>query len=153
MLKRLDPRVVRAWRLKALGEVVLLIVVTVVLGRIAPAWVPAGPMIAAVAVLGVVLSFLWPPANYHAWGYMVRSEDLFLRRGVLWRTTSIIPHGRIQHVDMRRGPLERALGLGSVVIYTAGIRGAEVTIPGLAADEAQVVRDQLGAVAGGGDAV
>lgn len=153
VLRRLDRRVVRVWRLTLLGEVVLLILATLVLERIAGGWVPAEPLSAAVAVLGVVLSFVWPAASYEAWGYRVRAKDLFVRRGVLWRTTSIIPHGRIQHVDMRRNPLERALGLGSVVIYTAGIRGAELTIPGLAADEAEAVRDRLGGVAGGGDAV
>ena len=153
VLQRLDPRVVRVWRLTLLGEVVLLILATLVLERIAGRWVPAEPLSAAVAVLGVVLSFVWPPAAYDAWGYRVRAKDLFVRRGVLWRTTSIIPHGRIQHVDMRRNPLERALGLASIVVYTAGIRGAELTIPGLSVEEAVTVRDQLGALGGGGDAV
>jgi membrane protein YdbS with pleckstrin-like domain len=152
-LRRPDPRVVRVWRLTLLGEMVLLILATLVLERIVGRWIPAEPLTVAVAVLGVVLSFLWPPASYDAWGYQVRARDLFVRRGVLWRTTSIIPHGRIQHVDMRRGPLERALGLASVVVYTAGIRGAELTIPGLPLEEAEAVRDQLGALGGGGDAV
>jgi membrane protein YdbS with pleckstrin-like domain len=152
-LRRLDPRVVRVWRLTLLGEMVLLILATLVLERIIGRWIPAEPLTVAVAVLGVVLSFLWPPASYDAWGYRVRARDLFVRRGVLWRTTSIIPHARIQHVDMRRGPLERALGLASVVVYTAGIRGAELTIPGLPVEEAEAVRDQLGALGGGGDAV
>lgn len=153
MLLSLDARVVRVWRLTLLGQTVLLILAVLVLERIAGRWIPAEPLAVAVAVFGVGLSFVWPPASHEAWGYRVRAKDLFVRRGVLWRTTSIIPHGRIQHVDMRRGPLERALGLASVVVYTAGIRGAELTVPGLPVEEAVTVRDQLGALGGGGDAV
>ncbi len=57
---------------------------------------------------------------------------------------------------MSRGPLERGLGLASVVVYTAGSRGADVTIPGVAldrADDLQARLKQLAIVAEGEDAV
>ena len=68
-------------------------------------------------------------------------------------TTSVIPHRRIQHVDTRRDLLERWLGLARVVVYTAGIRGAQVTIPGLPADEAEALRDQLAELGGADEGI
>ncbi len=46
-------------------------------------------------------------------------------------TDTSVPYVRVQHVDTTRGPVERAIGLASVVVYTAGTRGADITIPGL----------------------
>ena len=83
----------------------------------------------------------------------LRDEDVLIRQGVFWHTTSLVPHSRIQHVDTLRGPLERWLGLARVVIYTAGTRGARLTIPALAAEEAEALRDRLALLGGRGDAV
>jgi membrane protein YdbS with pleckstrin-like domain len=51
---------------------------------------------------------------------------------------------RIQHVDTTTGPVERRLGLATVVLYTAA--GASV-IPALAQDEAAAVRERIAALA------
>jgi len=64
-----------------------------------------------------------------------------------------VPYARIQHVDTRHGPLDRWLGLATVVVFTAGHRGAIIAIPALAADEAEEIRDSLAARSGVGDAV
>ncbi|NIQ53994.1 MAG: PH domain-containing protein, partial [Gammaproteobacteria bacterium] len=56
---------------------------------------------------------------------------------------SVVPHTRIQHVDVRRGPLDRWLGLARVVVFTAGSRGAMVEVPGLDAGDAEALRDRL----------
>ena len=66
-----------------------------------------------------------------------------IERGVLWRARSVIPRVRIQHVDTRTSPLQRWLGLASLVIYTAGTRGADAEIPGLAAEDAERLREEL----------
>jgi membrane protein YdbS with pleckstrin-like domain len=54
-----------------------------------------------------------------------------------------VPFVRVQHVDTQRGPVERLAGLASVVVYTAGSRGADVTIPGLRPERAEQLREQL----------
>ena len=65
---------------------------------------------------------------------------------------SVQPLNRLQHVDLQRGPLERMYGLASLVLYTAGTSSASISIPGLAAAEAERLRDHLVAI-GGDDAV
>jgi len=93
----------------------------------------------AVAVLGVAYVVF----SYRAWRYEIRDDDLYLEHGVFTRVTTVVPFVRVQHVDTQRGPVERLLGLGSVVIYTAGSRGADVTIPGLTPERATALQDRL----------
>ncbi|MFW5948277.1 MAG: PH domain-containing protein, partial [Halolamina sp.] len=42
-----------------------------------------------------------------------------------------------------RSPLERLLGLSTLVVYTAGSRGADVTIPGLTPEHASTLQQRL----------
>jgi membrane protein YdbS with pleckstrin-like domain len=94
--------------------------------------------------------------RYRRWSYTVRKDSLFLDRGVVTQTRTVVPYVRIQHVDTSRGPIERALGLATAVVYTAGSRGADVSIPGLTperADDLQNRLKQLAISAEGEDAV
>jgi membrane protein YdbS with pleckstrin-like domain len=77
-----------------------------------------------------------------AWGYAERAEDLLVKRGVMFRRTSVIPYGRMQYVEVAAGPFERAFGLATVQMHTAAA-ASDARIPGLAADEAERLRDQL----------
>jgi uncharacterized protein len=110
-----------------------------------------GVLTAGLAIIGAVIAL--PPLRFKAWGFAVRDTDLYLRHGILFRTTSIVPHARIQHVDTRHGPIDRWLGLATLVVFTAGTRGAIVSIPALAMDTAESIRDQLAELSGAGDAV
>lgn len=107
------------------------------------AWVAA-----AAVLIGLVVAAVWPPARYRSWGYTVRARELYVRRGVLSRATTVIPHARIQHVDTRQDVVERQLHLARVVVYTAGVRGAELTLPGLDSGDAETLRDRLAALGG-----
>ncbi len=107
---------------------------------------------AGVFIIGTVHSLL----RYRVWQYEVRDDALYLERGVLTRIQTVVPLVRIQHVDTSRSPIERVLGLSSVVVYTAGSRGADVTIPGLTVSRAEDMQrrlKRLAIVAGGDPAV
>lgn len=94
---------------------------------------------AVILLLGVTHAFLL----YRSWGFVLDADALELERGVLTQVETAVPFVRIQHVDTQRGPVDRLLGLSSVVVYTAGSRGADVTIPGLAPDRARDLRNRL----------
>ena len=152
--RRLHPRVRVIW---AVGAVVA----ASVFGAVAAAagfvllddpLVPGGAVFGFFLLFGLVLVVL----RYRVWRYEVREDSLFLERGVFTRVRTVVPYVRIQHVDVSRGPLERLLGLGSVVVYTAGSRGADVTVPGVALDRADDLQrrlKQLAIAAEGEDAV
>jgi hypothetical protein len=77
-----------------------------------------------------------------AWGYAERADDLLVKRGVMFRRTSVIPYGRMQYVEVTAGPFERAFGLATVQMHTAAA-ASDARIPGLPAEEAARLRDQL----------
>ena len=149
----LDSRIRLVWVGQALVTALLAVVVLAVGARFTPVplW-PAGLLGAALLVAGVAVALV----RYRLWQYEVRGDHLYLERGVFTRVRTVVPFVRVQHVDSRRGPLERLVGLGSVVVYTAGSRGADVTIPGLAPADADALRERLKRLAidaEGGDGV
>ncbi|MCU4717407.1 PH domain-containing protein [Halapricum hydrolyticum] len=144
-VRTLDPRVRWLWVGRAL-------VVALVLGGIAtaatlalaPEWPWIGPAVfVLVAVLGAGHALLL----YRSWSYEVREDSLLLDRGVITRVRTVVPYVRVQHIDTSRGPIERAAGLSSLVVYTAGSRGADVTIPGLRPWESTDLQTRLKALA------
>ena len=54
----------------------------------------------------------------------------------------MIPFSRLQFVDTRQGPLDRMLGLSSLVLHTAAV-GSSTSIPGLPTPEAEGLRQRL----------
>jgi membrane protein YdbS with pleckstrin-like domain len=103
----------------------------------------AVPVLALAGLLGLVLSVWYPPRAWRSWGYAVRENDLLITGGVLVRQVVSIPAGRIQHVDIQQGPLERTMGLARVRVYTASGGGADGVIPGLTMEAADALRERL----------
>ena len=68
-----------------------------------------------------------------------------IRRGHMWRSDTRVPGSRVQHLDIRRGPLERAFGLSTLIVHTAGTRNSAVSVSGLDHAEAERLRDALAA--------
>jgi len=140
-MQALHPTVRVAWTV--VGAVVAL-----VLGAAAAVadhlWLSVGPLLGvAVAAVALPPAALYAVALYRTWRYEVQGDALYLERGVVKHVETAVPFVRIQHVDTERGPIERLLGLSSVVVYTAGSRGADVEVPGLAPEDADDLHDRL----------
>lgn len=152
-MRSLHPRVRIVWGVQALASA-LVVGAVVGFATVAfdgPRW-PGPAAFLVVAALGAALSAL----RYRVWRFQVREDSLYLERGVFTRVKTVVPYVRIQHVDASRGPVERLLGLASTVVYTAGSRGADVSVPGLTpedADDLQARLKQLAIAAEGDDAV
>jgi membrane protein YdbS with pleckstrin-like domain len=104
------------------------------------------------ALLAAWTILYYHPRNYRAWGYHLDRRVLLIKKGVWFRSIKLLPLPRLQHVDVKRGPLQRHFGLATLVMHTAGTHAASIEIPGLDADEALRLRDQL-VTAGGDDGV
>lgn len=100
---------------------------------------------AAFAVIFLVALIL-VPRRVRSIGYQLRSDDLLFRRGLMFQRFVSVPYGRMQLVDINRGPLARAVGLSELKFVTAAA-STGVTIPGLPSAEAEELRDQLVALA------
>jgi uncharacterized protein len=101
-----------------------------------------GASLAGAALIAGLLADRIAQRRVRAWGYCEREDDLLVRRGVLFSRLSVVPYGRMQFVDVTAGPVERSFGLATVQLHTAAAR-SDARIPGLAADEAARLRDQL----------
>jgi membrane protein YdbS with pleckstrin-like domain len=77
-----------------------------------------------------------------ALGYAERDDDFLIRRGVMFRSLSVVPYGRMQYVDVSVGPIDRAFGIAKLELHTAAV-GLDVSLPGLRPEEAARLRDRL----------
>jgi membrane protein YdbS with pleckstrin-like domain len=100
---------------------------------------------AAAAILWVAWWWRLVSRAVKSWGYAEREDDLMIHHGVLYRRLTVVPYGRMQFVDVRVGPLERALGLATVRLHTAAA-ATDAHIPGLPASEAARLREKLTAL-------
>lgn len=108
-------------------------------------WAPSALLGVALAVLFLVTIAL-TPRRVRAIGYALRDDDLLFRRGILFQRVVAVPYGRMQLVDISRGPIARAVGLAELKFVTAAA-STGVLIPGLPLAEAERLRDHLVAVA------
>ena len=121
------------------------VVAVVVLALIpdVPRWIPA-------VVLGLaVVSYLWLlwylARRTLSWGYAEREDDLLVKRGFMFKRLVIVPYGRMQLVDLRAGPIDRALGIATLQLHTAAAT-TDAVIPGLVPEVAAALRDRLAAL-------
>ncbi|MCP3144872.1 PH domain-containing protein [Pyxidicoccus xibeiensis] len=145
-LERLPPAALTLFRLAGLIRIGVYGLLTLVAGFILSrtdvgAWAWLLPL---VAVLLCAFMLIWyPPRAHQRWGWALREHDLLIAHGVLVQQLVSIPAGRIQHVDVHQGPIERALGLARLQVYTASGGGADGEIPGLARETADALREKL----------
>ena len=104
---------------------------------------PRIPLIIAAALAGLVLGTLIGFVRHRRIAWKLDGDGLATRRGGLWRSETLVPVSRVQHLDLERGPVERQLGLATLVVHTAGTRMAAVKLPLLALDDAEALRAHL----------
>ena len=104
---------------------------------------PFGLLIGAALLILLYLALLAPPRRYRAWAYGMDSDELQVRRGVWIRVHTMVPLDHVQHIDVSQGPLERALGICSLVLHTAGTLHSQIVLPGLTRASAEAMRDEI----------
>ena len=102
------------------------------------------PPIAVGAIALVIVALT--PRRVRAIGYQLRDDDLVFRRGLMWHRVVAVPYGRMQLVDINRGPIARLVGLSELRFVTAAA-ATGVVIPGLPQQQAEELRDTLVALA------
>lgn len=156
----LDPRQVGLERLECWIVVAVLaggsglgLALFLVLGS-PPAWAGVALGAAWLLLAGLLCWWAarWPELWHRHAAWSLDATGLRIRRGVWWRSEVCVPRSRVQHTDVTQGPLQRGRGLGTLVVHTAGVLHAQVTLEGLDHGLALRLRDQL-LPRGDGDAV
>ncbi|MGI8478444.1 MAG: PH domain-containing protein [Gaiellaceae bacterium] len=150
---QLDPRVQRLWVVEwAFAAFVCAAVTTALAVPLALAEEGLAALVAAAVgggatLLVAVFAVVQPRLGYRRFRYEITDLGLYVARGRLFRQWQVVPHARVQTVDTKRGPLERAFGLVSVAVTTAAAKGG-TDIPGLDPRVADALVDELARRAG-----
>jgi membrane protein YdbS with pleckstrin-like domain len=101
-----------------------------------------GGVVLAAVVVTTVIRLVIAPRRVRSIGWILREDDLVVRRGILLSRLVAVPYGRMQLIDVNRGPVARLLGLAELRLVTAAAT-SDVTLPGLPEPEAAELRDAL----------
>lgn len=84
---------------------------------------------------------------FNSISYEIIEDEVHVFRGVITRTRKIVPYRTITNIEVKQGPYDRLLGLGTIEIQTAGNSankmGPEERIDGLPAEYVQDIQDVL----------
>lgn len=137
---QISPRYVVSQIVQNLIFVAFVLAIAVVLALVLHqtwVWIPAG-----VVILITLITLIILPRQAKAIGYMLRTDDIVFRKGILWQRMIAVPYGRMQLVDITQGPLDRAFGVTQLKMVTAAATTG-VQIPGLTQAAAEALRDTL----------
>lgn len=144
-LTRLHPQYATVLRLQTLLAAIpaligALIAETVLADRLP---FPTGLIAGSTMLIAIALIIRMPARRYLARGYQLGADRLRVVRGVLWRHDTVVPFGRVQHIDVDQGPLERLFGIATLTLHTAGNHNASIALPGLGEPLAREMREAI----------
>lgn len=108
-------------------------------GAHATTWIAIGGAFATAIALGLWLAY----RRYRYTFWKLDRDGFAVKRGRLWQWETRVPTTRVQHMDLKRGPLERMHGLASVILHTAGTRLSAISVSGMELHDAERLRDYL----------
>lgn len=76
-------------------------------------------------------------------GYCVREQDITLFKGLIFRKIITQPICRIQHIEVKSGPVDRKVELAKLHVYSAGDIAQTFEIPGLPVALANAIRNDI----------
>jgi membrane protein YdbS with pleckstrin-like domain len=105
-------------------------VIVIVIALIAEVLIPSNSaaaverlVVAAVAILAVMLWLIVPVLRWRTTTYELTTRRMRVRSGIVTRHGRDIPLARINDVSFEKGPLDRLLGSGRLVVESAGEHG------------------------------
>ncbi|MFT3875984.1 MAG: PH domain-containing protein [Propioniciclava sp.] len=98
--------------------------------------------VAAAGLIWWLWLWLRAPRVVAAYGWAQRDNDLCVVSGLMFKSLTIVPFGRMQTIKVTAGPLLRARGLANVEFVTASA-STDASVPGMPADEAKELRDLM----------
>lgn len=101
-------------------------------------------ILAIIVIVPVLIFFVWVGLYYKSMWYELREDEMSWKRGVWFRKTGIVPYNRVTNIDIRQGPVMRALGISTLSVQTAGYSGQavpEIRIEGI--EHAEELRELI----------
>lgn len=71
----------------------------------------------------IIPALLMIGAYYRSLRYEIQADEIIVHAGVITKSVKHVPFRTVTNIKIKRGPLERLLGLGTLQIQTAGMSG------------------------------
>ncbi len=144
-LDPVDPAFTHVLRVTALLNMVPLAIGLSVADRLLMPAIdgPYGLVTTLAWLVAAAVALVFPSRRAQRWGFKIGEGQLRVARGWLFRTDTIVPFVRVQHIDVGQGPIERWFGLSHLIVHTSGTHNSTVTLPGLPADLAAAMRETI----------
>lgn len=104
---------------------------------------PIGTFLVPILLVTFLAAFQLPARQYRHWGYDMGSDRLRIVRGYMFYRDTVVPFGRIQHIDVDQGPIDRRFDLATLTVHTAGNHNSKVALPGLRHVDALQMREAI----------
>lgn len=73
----------------------------------------------------------------------VRELDIIYQKGFFVSTETIVPFKRVQHIEIKQGPLLRLFKLYALKLFTAGASTGDLVISGISLNTAQKLKSKI----------
>jgi len=140
-LTRLHPNHMKALRVATAIAALPAIIAALVLES--AAILPPAVIITPVTLIALAAILRLPMRRHFARGYAMSADRLRVVRGIWFRSDTVVPFGRVQHIDVNQGPIERFYGIATLTLHTAGTHNASVNLPGLEHGLAMQMREEI----------
>ncbi len=136
--QRCSKRLLTLWRLYAVF-ILMLVSAVGILGAVYSdvfILVPLAVSVSSITIYQLVyLPVLWSCRTYTRNRGILRIE-----KGFILKRTTVVPRSQLQFISIRRLPLERILGISTLIFHTTG---GNVYLPGLENDTAAQLRENF----------
>lgn len=75
-------------------------------------------------LLWILPLWIWVGPYRRSLQYEIEDDEVIVRGGVLTKTVKHVPYRTVTNIEITRGLIDRALGIGSLKIQTAGMSGS-----------------------------
>ena len=142
---RIDKKAIKAWRLSSMVFGIFWFAPALAYVPISVSTEKFDSIVLVFLVLPSLVLYLFtglaiPKLRWQRWRYEVNEDAIDLLRGFVFKTRTVVPINRVQHVDTNQGPIYRKYGLSSVKISTAATTHE---IPALDDETATEVRNKI----------
>ncbi|MHA2168481.1 MAG: PH domain-containing protein [Candidatus Kariarchaeaceae archaeon] len=92
----------------------------------------------------IMIAIWYTGVYYNSILFEIMEDEVHVNKGVITKTRKIVPYRTITNVEIKQGPYDRILGLGTIELQTAGFssnkRGPEERIDGLPSHELEIIQ-------------
>ena len=150
--QQIDRRAIRVWQLNGLVTTIVFALITATLYIVNShfnwpdlvRYITSG--LVGLTILYFIGSiFVVPYIKWRRWRYQIYPSEIYIQRGLIIITRTVVPILRVQHVDTEQGPFLRAFKLSTVSVSTAATTHQ---IPALPVEDAERLRDDIARLAG-----